>query len=387
MVPAVLCQAQDEYTATTMASSSSRRTERTTSTTRRRSSNNNNAHYMKRSSSSSKSASIDKNKHNSTSNRSTDTDDNASASTPLVANIHHIVTKRGIRSLLHDYFEDHDSLAKASAECWRVFYEKYHAPNYILIRPSGNPIDAEGFITFVTSGILEIIQAKLVQIESIQILAGGAAAVVTYTVDQTFKFQGTPNEDRTKVTCVVEERDGQLKIAHEHRSPGTPLPKASRWDTNHKQETKETPTASTNDSNASIRPPTPTSSSNSVSHKISTPTPTTTTQSANKPSRSSSTTTKPSRWDVDESRPKGHSSFSSSTSKSHFNSNNHNNSSSHSSGIQIRQDDDDDDSDGTTSRRNSSYSDPSKTNCMAIRRKSSDLSLSSSSSLQDKERG
>ena len=141
-----------------------------------------------------------------------------------------LVTKDRVRSMLVDYFDDHERLAKESEECWRVFYEKYHAKNYIMIRPSGNQIDAEGFIKYITSGKLEICKCTLVCVESIQILAGGTAAVATYTADQIFRFQGKMEEDRAKVTCVIEQVDGQLKIAHEHRTPGQPIPKVSRWD-------------------------------------------------------------------------------------------------------------------------------------------------------------
>ena len=140
------------------------------------------------------------------------------------------VTKDQVRSFLVDYFEDHDKLAKASEACWKVFFEQHHAPHYLVIRPSGNALDAPGFIQIVTSGQLEIISNTLVTIESIQLLAAGQSAVATYAVDQAFRYQGVLNEDRCKVSCVMEVVEGQLQMAHEHRTPGQPLPKFSRWD-------------------------------------------------------------------------------------------------------------------------------------------------------------
>ena len=53
--------------------------------------------------------------------------------------------------------------------------------------------------------------------------------VATYTVDQKFSYKGNYEEDRCVVTCVLEQFKGDIKIAHEQRTTGQPIPKQSRW--------------------------------------------------------------------------------------------------------------------------------------------------------------
>ena len=142
-----------------------------------------------------------------------------------------LIQRHSILALLHDFYDDLNSNAKSkSKECWKAFYEKYHAPTYMMVRPSGNPLPSSGFIDLFCCADVHLLDFVLVSIDSIQILAAGLVAVVMYTVDQKFTYKGDLNEDRCLLTCVLEEINGDIRISHEHRSTGEPLPKRSRWD-------------------------------------------------------------------------------------------------------------------------------------------------------------
>mmetsp|Transcript_5277 Transcript_5277/g.15425 ORF Transcript_5277/g.15425 Transcript_5277/m.15425 type:complete len:470 (-) Transcript_5277:66-1475(-) len=131
-----------------------------------------------------------------------------------------------IHATIHDFYDDMNSNIKSkSIEVWNSLFDKYHAPDYIMVRPSGNPVNSNGLIQMFISQDLQLLEFKLQSIDSVQWIAENTVAVVTYTVDQKFTYKGTLNEDRTLMTCVLEEFDGDIKMCHEHRTMGWPIPK------------------------------------------------------------------------------------------------------------------------------------------------------------------
>ncbi|CAB9510838.1 unknown protein [Seminavis robusta] len=150
-----------------------------------------------------------------------------------------------VTALLHDFYDDLNSnIHSKSRECWKAFYEKYHAASYQMVRPSGNPLDSCGFIDLFCHDDIQLHEFALVRVDRVQLLAGGLVAVVIYTVDQIFSYKGIRQEDRAVLTCVVEELHGDLRIRHEHRSNGRPLPvsnlnesssSSSRWEEHQSQ--------------------------------------------------------------------------------------------------------------------------------------------------------
>jgi hypothetical protein len=100
-----------------------------------------------------------------------------------------------------------------------------------LIRPSGNPIGVKALVKLMTEDVV-CENITLVSIENINIIAAGQAAVVVFTTDQSFTFKGVYNADRAVMTCVMHVVDGrEIKIVHEHRTVGRPIPKETRWST------------------------------------------------------------------------------------------------------------------------------------------------------------
>jgi hypothetical protein len=115
-----------------------------------------------------------------------------------------ILTDEGVKATLHDFYDNLNSnKVHKIPDIWRALFEKYHTPSYTLIRPSGNPLTSEGFVQMHCSVDVEVISMTLISIDSTTLIAGAAAAVTTYTVDQIFLYKGTRNEDRCVVKCVL----------------------------------------------------------------------------------------------------------------------------------------------------------------------------------------
>lgn len=139
-----------------------------------------------------------------------------------------ILTEAGVRAFLTDYYEDYGSTGESGLEAWCLFFERYFSPNYVHVRPSGNPIDSLGLAKMFSTDV-KCLSISLVSIDAITIMASRRGAVVLYTTDQIFIYKGILNQDRAIVTCIMEYQGDELKIIHEHRTEGTPIPKESRW--------------------------------------------------------------------------------------------------------------------------------------------------------------
>lgn len=158
------------------------------------------------------------------------------------------MTEESIRAFMVDYYEDWGSIlsaprsVKTLKECFGSFLDQYCTPDLRWIRPSGNPLNKEGLIEMMSEHIVSV-RAELVSIESIQLLAGGMAAVVVFTADQEYLYKGQAESDRCITTAVLHmEQDGNggggvIRIGHEHRCVGKPIPveakekpKTARWE-------------------------------------------------------------------------------------------------------------------------------------------------------------
>jgi hypothetical protein len=139
-----------------------------------------------------------------------------------------VLTDIKIRAFLEDYFEDYCSIGEGGFEAWSLFFQRYRSPDYLFIRPSGNPIDSLGLANLLSTDI-KVAKYILVSIESVTIMKSKRAAIVMYTADQVFSYRGTMNEDRAVFSCVLEYRGDEIKIIHEHRTSGKPIPKETRW--------------------------------------------------------------------------------------------------------------------------------------------------------------
>lgn len=142
------------------------------------------------------------------------------------------LTNDKIRAFLKDYSEDYDALrGEQPLAVWSCFAEKYYSTNYQFVRPSGNPCKIDELIKTLAEDT-KLRSIKMLSIDSIVVLSSGISAVVIYSCEHCFEYKGFPCEDRGVMTCVLDLQPttGEIKIAHEHRSSGIPLPKETRWD-------------------------------------------------------------------------------------------------------------------------------------------------------------
>ena len=92
----------------------------------------------------------------------------------------------------------------------------------VWIRPSGNPADKAIMKAMMISEDVVASKQKIVEFSSVRFLAGGKVAVVTFLEESAFVYKGTPNEDLSKWTAVLEKVDGKWKYVHGHRGTGQP---------------------------------------------------------------------------------------------------------------------------------------------------------------------
>ena len=108
-----------------------------------------------------------------------------------------------------------EALLNSDAATFAAF--PHYTADMMLIRPSGNPIDQEGFKAMMSGDVvLEGHESRgLKKIEVAGDMAFGVA--VEYAK---FSYKGTPNEDVSVWTLVYRKEGGSWKICHVHRSTG-----------------------------------------------------------------------------------------------------------------------------------------------------------------------
>jgi hypothetical protein len=139
-----------------------------------------------------------------------------------------LLTENKVRVFLQECYDDYDSIGESGFEAWCQYFERYFSPEYVFVRPSGNPIGGLALAKMFSTDV-RVIGCTLVSIDAITIMETGQSAVVLYTTDQVFSYKGTLNEDRAVISCIMENYGDELKIVHEQRTSGIPIPKETRW--------------------------------------------------------------------------------------------------------------------------------------------------------------
>lgn len=127
-----------------------------------------------------------------------------------------------IKVLIEAHKNDSFDLAQNfTQEKFDKFWDKYWKPGSVVIRPSGNPMDKKIWGQMFSSDDVNFISSELLEVNSVNVFAGGAAAVATYTTHDKFEYKGTPNDDIAKFTSVLEKQeDGTWIFVHAHRGTG-----------------------------------------------------------------------------------------------------------------------------------------------------------------------
>ena len=92
--------------------------------------------------------------------------------------------------------------------------------DFLFIRPSGNPIDALGFIKMRTSGDLSCDgYTDIKKIRKLEFLSDDVAMCV-FTLRSSFVYKDIQNSDLATVTGILKKINNQWKFSWMHRSSG-----------------------------------------------------------------------------------------------------------------------------------------------------------------------
>ena len=100
-----------------------------------------------------------------------------------------------------------------------TFFVNNATSDFLLIRPSGNPISAKGFEAMMNSGDVVQEKAEITKIHKFEFLSADVAMCV-FTLGAKFSYKGTPNDDLPTVTSIFKKIDGIWKIYWMQRSTG-----------------------------------------------------------------------------------------------------------------------------------------------------------------------
>ena len=88
----------------------------------------------------------------------------------------------------------------------------------LFIRPTGNPLNMEGWEKMMTNDDVSVECNDLVSINKMDVC--GDMAYVCYTNHGRFNYKGTPNDDIAVLTSVLKKVDGRWLVVHGQRSTG-----------------------------------------------------------------------------------------------------------------------------------------------------------------------
>ena len=88
----------------------------------------------------------------------------------------------------------------------------------LFIRPTGNPLNMEGWEKMMTNDDVSVECNDLVSINKMEVC--GDMAYVCYTNHGRFNYKGTPNDDIAVLTSVLKKVDGRWLVVHGQRSTG-----------------------------------------------------------------------------------------------------------------------------------------------------------------------
>ena len=92
--------------------------------------------------------------------------------------------------------------------------------DFLFIRPSGNPIDALGFMKMKTSGDLSCDgYTDIKKIRKLEFLSDEVAMCI-FTLRSSFVYKNIQNSDLATVTAIIKKINNQWKISWMHRSSG-----------------------------------------------------------------------------------------------------------------------------------------------------------------------
>ena len=111
-------------------------------------------------------------------------------------------------------------LENFAANDYGYFFIDNATKDFLFIRPSGNPIDASGFIKMRESGDLSHDgYCEVKKIHKIEFLSFDVVMCV-FTLRTSFVYKNIQNSDLATVTAIIKRINDQWKFSWIHRSSG-----------------------------------------------------------------------------------------------------------------------------------------------------------------------
>ena len=98
------------------------------------------------------------------------------------------------------------------------FFVNNATPDFLFIRPSGNPLHAEAFEHMISGDVIQQ-KAKITKIHRFEFLSEYIIMCI-FTLDSKFTYKGRPNDDLPTVTSIFKKVNNVWKIHWMQRSTG-----------------------------------------------------------------------------------------------------------------------------------------------------------------------
>ena len=106
------------------------------------------------------------------------------------------------------------------------FFVNNATSNFLFIRPSGNPIDAEAFEKMISEDIVQE-SSEITKIHRFEFLSENIVMCI-FTLSSKFSYKGTTNDDLPTITSIFIKLENVWKIHWMQRSTGNS--DLSLWD-------------------------------------------------------------------------------------------------------------------------------------------------------------
>ena len=107
----------------------------------------------------------------------------------------------------------------AAAEHYHEFLRKNGTTDFLFIRPSGNPIGADGFEKMTLCGDVIDNYSEIIDIEKLEFHTDTSAMCV-FIMRENFEYKGIKNDDVAIYTSILKKIKNQWMFSFIHRSSG-----------------------------------------------------------------------------------------------------------------------------------------------------------------------
>ena len=107
----------------------------------------------------------------------------------------------------------------AAAEHYHEFLRENGTNDFLFIRPSGNPIDADGFKKMTLRGDVLDNYSEIIDIQKLEFFID-INAMCVFTMREHMVYKGINNDDLALYTSILKKVNNKWVIAFIHRSSG-----------------------------------------------------------------------------------------------------------------------------------------------------------------------